>query len=97
MKFAVICLGVLGLAIAAHGQTVQAPDAGKFGFSAKYLERISDTKTLAKGGVEIQLGTTIIRADEADIQCGTPNVPCEFELRGKVHVTADFRGLPPAK
>ena len=87
MKTIALCVGVVGLAIAASWQTAKAPDRAWGMILAGQIERSAE-KTLAKGAVEIRFGTTVIYADEADITNSAPGEASEIELRGTVRVKA---------
>ena len=71
---------VVGLSIAASGQTTSAPD--RTIMRAHEITRSADGTHL-RGSVEIRLGTTVLYADEADITNGAPGEASEISLRGQ--------------
>jgi hypothetical protein len=47
-----------------------------------------ESHVVAKGEVEIRIGSTVLTADEAEIHYGGPSEPDDVELRGNVHLKA---------
>ena len=76
---------VVGLGLAASGQMASAPNQAKV--IAHEITR-SAKATHLRGSVEIRIGTTVIRADEADIINSAPGEASEIALRGNVRVRA---------
>ena len=86
MKVVGLCFGVLVVALAANGQTVTAPD---FRVTAgEIVSGLNEKRVVAKGGVELTIGTTVITAEEADIQFGGVGKVSDIRLTGPVRVRA---------
>jgi hypothetical protein len=85
MKVIPLCFAVLALAITVSGQTVSAPDSR---VTAREMTSLSKDHLLAKGGVELTIGTVVITADEAEIQYGGPGKLSDIRLSGEVRVKA---------
>jgi nucleoid-associated protein YgaU len=85
MKVIALCFGVLVLAITVSGQTVSAPDNS---VTAREMTSLSEDRLVAKGGVKLTIGTTVITADEAEIHYGGPGKLSDIRLSGPVCVKA---------
>ena len=108
MKTVVACLCILGLAMVGNGQEAGAPSdqpAARMLISSMEVGR-APVKVLPGGGrqtgnrtvaknVEIQSGSTVVTADEAEIRFGAPGQPDELDLHGNVRmrtkVKVDYR------
>lgn len=49
------------------------------------------SRVVAKGDVEIRIGSSLVTADEAEIRYGAPGEQDEVELRGYVRLKADLK------
>jgi hypothetical protein len=85
MKVVGLCFGVLVVALAANGQTVTAPETQ---MKAREITQQGEKRVVAKRGVELTIGTTVITADEADIQFGGVGKVSDIRLTGPVRVRA---------
>ena len=83
MRATALCLGVLLLALVANAQTVAAPE---FQFKANEIVTTGEGRTVAKGGVELTIGTVVITADSADIHRSPSGTSTDIDLSGKVRV-----------
>jgi lipopolysaccharide export system protein LptA len=86
MKVVGLCFGVLVVALAANGQTVTAP--AYLVTAREIVSWQNEKRVVAKGGVELTIGTTVITADEADIQYGGVGKVSDIRLTGPVRVKA---------
>jgi len=88
VKTLVLSLCVLAFALVATAQT-SAPD--RITINAWKIEPVSDTQTVAHGGVTIQIGSTAtITADDVTLDKGKPGQLSELHLSGNVTMKADF-------
>ena len=95
MRTAILCLCVLGLSIVANGQSVTPPPVriDSTPPTAILTSRVIEVggRVVARGHVEIRIGSTIVTADEAEIRYGAPGEQDEVELRGNVRLKADLK------
>ena len=83
MKTFLFFLGVVTLGVFVSGQAATAP--GIRG-TADSIQKVGDRTYQFRGHVQLEAGSLILSADEADVTTGA-NGSSEVDLRGNVHVT----------
>lgn len=99
MKTAAACLCILGLTMVINGQETGAPSNQPVARMLIGSMEVGSApvKILPGGGsqigsravaknVEIQVGSAVVTADEAEIRYGAPGQPDELDLRGNVRM-----------
>ena len=103
MRTFISSLVVVSAVAFVSGQTPASADAQRAGLkrieqshirmagadiTAAQVQRTADNTIELSGAVRIEVGTTIITADEATVRTATGDTPtAEWDLRGNVHVT----------
>ncbi len=83
MKTFLLFFGVVTFAVFVSGQAATAPGIRA---AADNIQKVGASTFQFRGHVQIEAGSLIISADEADVTSGS-NGSSEVDLRGNVHVT----------